>query len=199
MNELSKEKYDEFILVSKRFVNKWIDSVNDDSMENFINDVKEADSYRFTNSYEWYEPETYPYTKKYIFENSNPIKGLLLFTLCCWMDMQMNYKIVWSRLLEEADQWVDNPQAYPIPRGNFPATAPNICKTLEVSQEKNIAKWFSEKILHIVRENGACNGNLYRFLGYVMEELLEPSYTLRGQIYNLKHGNCGLLGNWKRV
>ena len=200
MKDLSQEKYFEFISTSRKFVNKWISSVNSISMDNFVSDVKEADSCRFLNSYEWYEPETYPYTKNLIFENKNPLKVLLLFSLCCWMDMQMNYKIVWSRLLEQADRWVDNPQDCPIPRGSFPATTPNICKTLEVSvSNKNIARWFSEKILYVVKENGKSNGNLYRFLGFVMEELLEPSRTLRGTIYNLRHGNYGLLGNWKRA
>jgi len=33
------------------------------------------DKYRFETSYEWYEPKTYEYTKKLIFENENPDKG----------------------------------------------------------------------------------------------------------------------------
>ena len=200
MENLPQEKYFKFVSSSEKFVNKWLGKVNDVSMNNFISDVKEADMYRFLNSYEWYEPETYSFTRDLIFENKNPSKGLLLFTLCCWMDMQMNYKIVWSRLLEQADRWVDNSEFCAIPRGSFPATTPNICKTLEVSQSNgNIAKWFSEKILYIVKENGKSNGNLFRFLGFVMEDLLEPSHTLRGTINTLKSGNCGLLGNWKRV
>lgn len=32
-----------------------------------------------------------------------------------------------------------------------------------------------------------------------MDELLQPSCTLRNEIYSLKTGSCGLLGNWKRV
>ena len=200
MKDLPQEKYFDFVSSSEKFVSKWIGKVNDVSMGNFISDVKEADIYRFLNSYEWYEPETYPFTRDLIFENKNPLKGLLLFTLCCWMDMQMNYKIVWSTQLEKANCWVDNPKYCPIPRGSFPATTPNICKTLEVSQSYgSIVSWFSEKILYIAKENGKCDGNLYRFLGFVMKELLEPSYTLRDTINNLKNGNCGLLGNWKRV
>ena len=112
--------------------------------------------------------------------------------------MQMSYKIVWSKLLEQATDWVDNPDTSQTPRGSYPATAPNILKTLKVSQNYgNLSNWFSEKMLYIVRENGQSKGNLYRFLGIVMDELLEPSNSLRGTITRLKHGYYGLLGNWK--
>lgn len=192
--------YFKWIKKSHSLVNKWVGKVDLNSEINFIKDVIDADNFRFEKSYEWYETETFPYTEKYIFNNSDPKKGLLLFTLCCWMDMQMNYKIVWSKLLEQASNWVDDPINCKTPRGNFSATTSNILKTLEATKKAgDVAQWFSETIMHIVKKNGKSKGNLYRFFGSIMNELLVPSKSLTGAIYRLKSGNLDIVGNWKRA
>ena len=194
------EKYNELNKRSRDFIRNWDGMVSEDNLDDFIKEAVKLDKFRFETSYEWYEPVTYKHTKKYIFENPNPDKGLLLFFLCCWLDLQMDYRIIWSRLLEEASYWIDDPERYEIPRGSYPATAPNLVKTLNVANSfGNISSWFIETILNIAKENYKNKGNLYRFVGHIMSNLLEPSKYLSSTISYLKQGNVDLLGNWKRL
>lgn len=194
------EKYYELEKKSRDFVIKWDGKVCEDNLNDFINESVKLDKFRFETSYEWYEPKTYEYVRKYIIENPNPDKGLLLFFLCCWLDMQMNYKIVWSTFLEEAAGWIEDPVESKRPRGSFIHTAPNIEKTLSVVvRDKSISDWFIKTVNRIIKENGKRKGNLYGFVGHIMTELLTPSESLKTKIYWLTSGSVALIGNWKRV
>lgn len=194
------EKYHELLEKSRDFSIKWDGKINDDNLDNFIREAAKLDKFRFETSYEWYEPKTYENTKRFIFENPNPDKGLLLFFLCCWLDLQMDYRIIWSRHLEKASYWIDDPKRFEIPRGSYPATMPNLIKTLNVANSfGSISNWFIETILNIVKDNSKNKGNLYRLAGHIMSDLLEPSKYLSSTISYLKQGNADLLGNWKRL
>jgi len=198
--DITSTKYDELVKKSSDFLKKWQGKISRESISEFINEVKGLDKFRFDTSYEWYEPVTYSYTKKYIFENPDPDKGLLLFFLCCWLDLQMDYRIVWSKYLEKTANWIEDPKNIKIPRGRYPATEKNLIKTLNVSNESgNISNWLKNKFLEIVKENPNGNGNIYRLAGHIMSDLLEPSQELNSTIGRLKYGYTDLLGNWKRL
>lgn len=194
------EKYEELIKRSRNFYDKWVGKVCEDNLGDFIGELVKLDSFRFGTSYEWYEPCTSKDAHEFIFENPNPDKGLLLFFICCWLDMQSRYKIVWSNYLRKAVDWIEDPERFERPRGEFRHTATNIDKTLSVAKKNNyISKWFINTILKIVKENGNEKGNLYRFIGHVMIDLLEPSKSLDNKIYWLTKGYSELIGEWKRV
>jgi hypothetical protein len=198
--EKASGKYDELVKKSSNFLLKWNGKIDSGSLDDFIKEVQELDKFRFNTSYEWQEPVTYDYTKKYIFENPDPDKGLLLFFLCCWLDLQMDYRTVWSKYLEQAKNWVDDPENTAIPRGSYPTTERNLVKTLNVANKSgNISNWLKNKLLEIVKENHNGDGNLYRLAGNIMSDLLEPSKELRSTIDSLKYGYVELLGNWKRL
>jgi len=193
-------KYDELVKKSSNFLSRWNGKIDKEKLDDFIKEARELDKFRFDTSYEWQEPVTYGYTKKYIFENPNPDKGLLLFFLCCLLDLQMDYRTVWSRHLEQAANWIEDPENISIPRGHYPATERNLIKTLNVANEsRSISNWLKNKLLEIVKNNPNNDGNLYRLAGNIMSDLLEPSKELRSTIDGLKYGHVGLLGNWKRL
>lgn len=194
------ENYKELISKSKSFYEKWIGKVCEDNLSDFVKESVKLDRFRFNTSYEWYEPYTSKDTQGFIFKNPNPDKGLLLFFICCWLDMQSRYKIVWSNYLRKAVDWIEDPEKFERPRGKFRHTAPNIDKTLSVAKENRyISSWFIRTILKIVKENGKTKGNLYRFVGYVMNDLLKPSKDLANNINRLAMGYPELIGEWKRV
>jgi len=194
------EKYKELIGKSKSFYEKWVGKVCEDNLNDFVKESVKLDRFRFDTSYEWYEPCTSKDTHEFIFENSNLDKGLLLFFICCWLDMQSRYKIVWSNYLRKAVDWIEDPERFERPRGNYPHTYPQIDKTLSVAKKnKYISNWFINTILKIVKENGKEKGNLYRFVGHAMTDLLEPGKSKENKIYWLSEGYPELIGEWKRV
>ena len=72
-------KYNELVKNSSDFFIKWNGKIGAENRDDFIREAQELDKFRFDTSYEWLEPVTYGYTKKYIFENPDPDKSLLLF------------------------------------------------------------------------------------------------------------------------
>lgn len=193
-------QYEELIIKAGNFYKKWVGKVRENDLENFIEEVYKIDNFRFTNSFEWFEPITNKYTQKLIFNNPDPDKGLLLFFVCCWLDMQMKYKIVWSNFLIKAADWIEDSEKFERPRGNFLHTASNIDKTLIVAKEnESISNWFIKTVLKIIKENDKAKGNLYRFVGHVMTDLLEPSKNLNNKISRLIYGYPDLIGEYKRV
>lgn len=112
----------------------------------------------------------------------------------------MPFNIVWSRQLQAASKWVEQPSVAPIPRGKFPPTEPNLKKTLlAVQKHGSISAWFVSTINEIVRRRGASRGNLYRFAAAIMQQLLAPSSQLFYAVQTLADGRQALLGNWKRL
>jgi hypothetical protein len=127
---------------------------------------------RFTRGDEWGEPHISEYVLQYIFANPNPDKGLLLFILCCWLDMQARYTIVWSTYLRQAHNWINSGGF--IPRHSFSPIAPHLHLTVQTFKKYgSITQWFIQTIVNIAQNHGKDSGNLYRFVGEVCSALFD--------------------------
>lgn len=171
------------------------------NLNHFITNAISLDYDRFSTGVEWSEPNIYNSVSTYIFRNSNPDQGLLLFTLCCWLDIQARYTRVWDKDLAAAYNWLMNRNN--IPRGNYRNTSPHLMLTMNTINATggSISQWFIQTVENIVRNNGPKKGNIYRFAGEVCNSL----YALgkQGIINDLRIGNLTQShfsgGHYKRV
>jgi hypothetical protein len=136
----------------------------------FLDQAKRIDKLRFDTGDEWGEPTIFYTVRRLIFSNPNPDEGLLLFTLACWLDMQVAYTTVWTTYLRQAKDWIDGKGV--VPRGNFPATTPHLLLTRKTIQTYgSISQWFVRKINGIAEKHGREDGNVYRLAGEVCSDL----------------------------
>ena len=193
--------YEKLCNQAKEIKLKWLRKNPNLKPEEFGRDIMVIDNLRWTESGEWGEPITAPYTYKNIFNNKDPKQGLDLFVICCWLDLQQDYRIIWSKLLEQAHSWILNVyEESRVPRGTYPATYPTLIKTSETLKSQcSFANWFTITVIQIANENGKAKGNLYRFFGLLIEDFLEVSSYLHSQVNWLKMGNLDFLGQWKRA
>ena len=145
--------------------------------DSFLINASRADALRFGNSFEWSQDLLTEQVSMSIVCNPDTDKGLLLFVLGCWLDLQKPYTQVWTSLLLQTDKWLDNHAWQDVetelPRGSFQQTKPHLLKTIRTLRmyQKSFAAWFTKTVLSIVVENGAQRGNLYRFVSKVCEDL----------------------------
>jgi hypothetical protein len=151
--------------------------------KSFITNAIIADRHRFTYGKEWAETPQINQIRRCIFGNDNPSAGLLLFVLSCWLDLQASYKVVWSTYLDQADRWIQlhawKNSENGLPRGNYKQTKTHLLKTINtLSSPKynhSFAEWFTYTVIDIVDQNGSNNGNIYRFVSKVCNDLYEAS------------------------
>ncbi len=137
----------------------------------FITSAVNLDNRRFFTGDEWGEADIANDVVQYIFRNDNPGQGLLLFIICCWLDMQAQYRIVWSTYLRQALNWINGDGI--IPRQHFKQTTPHLKKTAQTADEYGgIERWFIQTITDIAGQNpNGPDGNLYRFVGSICRDL----------------------------
>jgi hypothetical protein len=140
-------------------------------LQKFINNAAQADKLRFSSGDEWGKPIVYKHVVPYIFKNSNPDEGILLFTLCCWLDMQVEPDTVWTTFLKRAYEGS-------VPGGRFPSkTKLHVQRTIETAKKyKGLSNWLAQTILAIVNEKNH-NGkmNLYKFVAQACRDLYKPA------------------------
>ena len=140
------------------------------NLTQFINEAANMDKLRFTTGDEWGEPHTCQSVIRFILSNPNPDKGLLLFTLSCWLDMQAPYTTVWTTYLRQAKDWISGNGK--IPRGNYAPIAPHLHLTMQTVQEYgSLRGWMIKTMNNIVQNHGQSSGNLYRFAGEMCNDL----------------------------
>jgi hypothetical protein len=100
-------------------------SKNASSLDDFVKNAIILDRVRFTTGAEWEKPNINRAIIQHIFNNSNPSMGLLLFILCCWLDLLAPYDRVWSKYLQQASDWISGRGN--IPRGRFRLTKEHCC------------------------------------------------------------------------
>ena len=150
------------------------------SISSFVTNAQTADELRFSSGAEWSERQLLVQAPLSIFCNSDPDRGLLLFVLTCWLDMQMPYATVWSRCLRETDEWLTS-SAWTTPDIGLPSvrfakhTHTHLIKTVQTLSAaeygRSMSAWFGKSILEIVRRHGRDDGNLYRFVGRICQDL----------------------------
>lgn len=143
-----------------------------------------ADKLRFQGSPEWTELALADQVQASIFRNPDPGRGLLLFFVACWLDLQAPYTRVWTRYLLEAEKWLNSTDwSHPdegVPRGSFSITRCHLLKTvgtLATKYDRSLANWFADSILDIAATRGPRSGNLYRFVARVCSDLYSASST----------------------
>lgn len=149
--------------------------------KSFLTNARKVDEVRFSEGPEWSDPAVSKSVRKNIFCNPSPDQGLLLFLLCCWLDLQMSYTRVWSQLLDQTRGWLDTTAwAAPIdgtPRGNFRQSKPHLLKTISAlshrGYERSISNWFATTVTGIARENSTRKGHIYRFAASICRDLYE--------------------------
>ncbi len=153
-----------------------------DGPETLLQNASKADEMRFNTGAEWAEPTIYRSVTERMFHNPDPDKGLLLFVLSCWLNMQRRYTTIWTTYLAKAKNWIEHDawQKPPrnIPKGRYPKlVTPHLEKTVctldTAAYGRSLGSWFVQTVLRIVQDHGAVTGNLYRFVGKLCDDLYE--------------------------
>jgi hypothetical protein len=149
--------------------------------DSFLISACRADDIRFSEGSEWSQPRIGNQVAESIFRNPSPDQGLLLFLLCCWLDLQADYTRVWNEMLIQTQRWLDTTAwaaaLNGIPRGNFQQTKPHLLKTIRAissqSYRRSVSNWFVRTVTAIARENSTGRGNIYRFAASICRDLYE--------------------------
>jgi hypothetical protein len=149
----------------------------------FLDQARRIDKLRFGTGDEWGEPIIFHTVGRLIFSNPDPDEGLLLFTLCCWLDMQAAYTTVWTTYLRQTKLWIEGKG--PVPRGSFCHTTTHLLLTKRsVEAYKGIGQWFVQRITEIAEKHGNEKGNVYRLAGEMCSDL----YSKPGVVSELRSG-----------
>ncbi|MFH1864273.1 MAG: hypothetical protein ABIK85_00185 [Candidatus Eisenbacteria bacterium] len=150
----------------------------------FLTNAQAADELRFGSGAEWSEEQLLVRVPRSIFLNPDADRGLLLFVLTCWLDMQMPYTTVWSRCLQQTEEWSTS-SAWRNPEVGLPSvrfakhTHTHLLKTVRTlsatDYNRSLATWMGRSILEIVKSHGHDAGNLYRFVGRICRDLYRAS------------------------
>jgi len=186
---------------AKGLLGKWSKTGNAAVNPQFIKDVVKLDSFRLTSGAGWGNPGHRGKPIGLIFRNPDPNKGLLLYIICNVMDYQMRTERVWSDLLVEANGWIGSYSRKAPPRKGMPGLNAHLVKIVSTTiRSGSISNWFASKIVSIASNNPTGHGNIYRIVGSMFLELLNPPKTKQckqGKL--LMNGKCALLGDWKRL
>ena len=157
------------------------------NMNDFIELSKKLDNIRFSTSAEWEEPIINYTVKNLIFNNNNKDRALTLFTMTCWLDLQSKYTTVWTTYLEQLNRWLDNLGR--MPRENYKQSSVHLLKTSNLIKDDSVSSWYISSILSIVNENGKSEGNIYRFVYYVMRDLYcSTTYETQKGLIDMEDG-----------
>jgi len=105
-------------------------------------------------------------------DDPDPDRGLLLFILSCWYNMQLPAEDVWTRHLVRHDGWIAGSRGRPSHRFDA-SVAPHQLRTTRVAEacRGGISSWFVRTINAIADRYGPRQGNLSRFVSQVCTDL----------------------------
>ena len=170
----------------------------------FTQGVRDLDALRFGTGWEWGNPAIGQTCHELIFTRDDPAWGLLCFVLCCWLDRQASYEVVWRDRLRRIDGWLVKGADGEPPVG-LQGDRRHVRKTLHTIgwPRGSIADWFVDTVHSVGVPNRP--GNLYRFASRAFGQLLAPALRPKRNRGNLEGaallegGQVAFLGDWKRL
>jgi len=137
---------------------------------NILSELIWLDFIRFHYNPDWLEPPVGTFMHRYIFTNPDPDEALTIFTMLNFINAQINPKTVYTTYAQRIYNYFRG--TAPLPRLRNRVSNRWLASISGFIRHQRLSYWFADTILNIVNRHGCKPGNIYRFAGRILQDLL---------------------------